>query len=348
MAVSLTHTTAATGTDSGDGKISKNAWNEAHTLTGTADRLLGFNGSGVAAEVSVGTGLSLSSSSLTLDADLQTWAGVTPSANGQSLVAAANYAAMRALLDLEAGTDFIGIGGGTYTGDVSVPDEAYGSAWNGSVEVPTKNAVYDKFESFSNIPWVSANWVLLTPCSGGGVIDPFTPGNALQSGTIYYIPFILTRRVTISDLGTIVTTTSNTKKIALAVYGSSASTGLPDGAALAATGDITLTASTGFYSADITGANVTLDPGLYYASAWCDDATPILACGGSVNGGNFIANIIGNATGTNVVGAAGNTGLVAYTSSETFNSSAWPNATSETLNLPGDGRKNYVVMAKVA
>jgi len=41
-----------------------------------------------------------------LDADLTTWAGVTPSANGQSLVSAANYAAMKALLDLEAGTDF--------------------------------------------------------------------------------------------------------------------------------------------------------------------------------------------------------------------------------------------------
>ena len=40
------------------------------------------------------------------DADLATWAGVTPSANGQSLVSAANYAAMRTLLDLEAGTDF--------------------------------------------------------------------------------------------------------------------------------------------------------------------------------------------------------------------------------------------------
>ena len=39
------------------------------------------------------------------DSDLTTWAGVTPSANGQALVAAANYAAMRGLLDLEVGTD---------------------------------------------------------------------------------------------------------------------------------------------------------------------------------------------------------------------------------------------------
>ena len=40
------------------------------------------------------------------DADLTTWAEVTSSANGRSLVSAADYAAMRALLDLEAGTDF--------------------------------------------------------------------------------------------------------------------------------------------------------------------------------------------------------------------------------------------------
>jgi hypothetical protein len=31
-------------------------------------------------------------------------------------------------------------------GNISVPDEAYGSGWNGSLEVPTKNAVYDQVE----------------------------------------------------------------------------------------------------------------------------------------------------------------------------------------------------------
>lgn len=30
---------------------------------------------------------------------------------------------------------------------VSVPDEAYGVSWDGSFEVPTKNAVYDKIET---------------------------------------------------------------------------------------------------------------------------------------------------------------------------------------------------------
>lgn len=37
--------------------------------------------------------------------------------------------------------------GGVASGDISVPDEVYGGGWNGSLEVPTKNAVYDKIES---------------------------------------------------------------------------------------------------------------------------------------------------------------------------------------------------------
>ncbi len=38
------------------------------------------------------------------------------------------------------------LAGGTMSGDLSVPDEAYGPGWNGSSEVPTKNALYDKIE----------------------------------------------------------------------------------------------------------------------------------------------------------------------------------------------------------
>ena len=37
----------------------------------------------------------------------------------------------------------------TFSNDISVPDEAYGAGWNGSLEVPTKNAVYDKIEALS-------------------------------------------------------------------------------------------------------------------------------------------------------------------------------------------------------
>jgi hypothetical protein len=34
----------------------------------------------------------------------------------------------------------------TFTGDIIVPDEAYGIGWDSSLEVPTKNAVYDAIE----------------------------------------------------------------------------------------------------------------------------------------------------------------------------------------------------------
>lgn len=35
--------------------------------------------------------------------------------------------------------------------DITVPDEAYGAGWNASLEVPTKNAVYDKMETLSSV-----------------------------------------------------------------------------------------------------------------------------------------------------------------------------------------------------
>lgn len=41
MAVSLTHTTVAVGTDAGNGEIAKAQWNQNHTLTAAVDNLLG-------------------------------------------------------------------------------------------------------------------------------------------------------------------------------------------------------------------------------------------------------------------------------------------------------------------
>ena len=39
----------------------------------------------------------------------------------------------------------------TFSSDPLIPDEAYGSGWNGSLEPPTKNAVYDKIETISTV-----------------------------------------------------------------------------------------------------------------------------------------------------------------------------------------------------
>lgn len=102
-----------------------------------ADRLVFWDDSASAfASMDLGTGLSISTTTLSLHATLSSLAGETPtdstflvgngtsfvaeaaatartsmgmSANGASLVMAANYAAMRTLLDLEAGTDFYSI-----------------------------------------------------------------------------------------------------------------------------------------------------------------------------------------------------------------------------------------------
>lgn len=50
MTVSLKHTTQATGSDAGNGEIRKSQWNEEHNLTGSANTLLGFGGSGLPVE----------------------------------------------------------------------------------------------------------------------------------------------------------------------------------------------------------------------------------------------------------------------------------------------------------
>jgi hypothetical protein len=55
--------------------------------------------------------------------------------------------ALRGLVTQLSG--YLPLTGGTLTGDLSVPDEAYGVGWNGSTEVPTKNALYDKIETIS-------------------------------------------------------------------------------------------------------------------------------------------------------------------------------------------------------
>lgn len=66
MAVSLTHTTVATGTDAGNAQIGKTQWNETHTLQMAADRLLGRTtaGTGAVEEITAGTGLTLTAGAL--------------------------------------------------------------------------------------------------------------------------------------------------------------------------------------------------------------------------------------------------------------------------------------------
>lgn len=101
---------SATGTPSSSTYLrGDNTW---ATIAGGGDLLAANNLSELTATASTARanlGLTIGTHVQAYDADLTTWAGLTPSANAQSLVTAADYAAMRALLDLEAGTDFYSI-----------------------------------------------------------------------------------------------------------------------------------------------------------------------------------------------------------------------------------------------
>lgn len=79
------------------------------TTAGAGDLLAANNLSELTATASTARtnlGLAIGTDVQAWDAQLDTWATVTPSANAQSLVSAATYAAMRTLLDLEVGVDF--------------------------------------------------------------------------------------------------------------------------------------------------------------------------------------------------------------------------------------------------
>lgn len=63
-------------------------------------------------------------------------------------------------------------GPAAFGGDVTVPDEAYGSGWNGSLEVPTKNALYDKIETLGGggITWNTEAGTTLAAAVANGYV----------------------------------------------------------------------------------------------------------------------------------------------------------------------------------
>jgi hypothetical protein len=70
----------------------------------------------------------------------------------------------------------VNVTGDTMTGDLAVPDEAYdATAWNGSLEVPTKNAIRDKIESI--VTGGAATWGAIS-----GTLSNQTDLNTALSG----------------------------------------------------------------------------------------------------------------------------------------------------------------------
>lgn len=69
--------------------------------------------------------------------------------------------------------------GQAFTADIRVPDESYGVGWNGSLEVPTKNALYDKIETLGGGSGITRT---VTVTSGS-----FTAGSSASTDYVYLI-----------------------------------------------------------------------------------------------------------------------------------------------------------------
>lgn len=78
------------------------------------------------------------------DQDVVTKAYLT--ANGSGGVASVNDEAPDMAGNVELDLDNVTTKGATSSVHISVPDEAYGPAWAGKLQVPTKNAVYSEME----------------------------------------------------------------------------------------------------------------------------------------------------------------------------------------------------------
>jgi hypothetical protein len=87
--------------------------------------------------------------------------------------------------------------GGTFTGDIVVPAEAYSVGWNGSNEAPTKNDVYDKIEAV----------VATIPTTPTDKIQPITASVAANALTITLNPTVLDFRSSTIGSGTVNTRT---------------------------------------------------------------------------------------------------------------------------------------------
>lgn len=148
-------------------------------------------------------------------------------------------------------------------------------------------------------------------------------GTAQAANTIRLNAVIVKRSITISDLFVRITTLSVAGNVQLALYASDAATGLPSGSALAVTGSISTTL-TGLLSADITGADVALAPGLYWFATNADNSTVVLQGAGLSRD----ASQIGSATLADFGGTA-NTVFLTWTVAQAFNT--WPSLTGASL-----------------
>lgn len=152
-------------------------------------------------------------------------------------------------------------------------------------------------------------------------------GSGGTAGTVYFTPFFIRETTSISELVTRIATLSATGLIQLAVYGSDPATGLPTGAPLAQTGDLSAAVAT---TVSGTVTPVTLAPGLYYFALMGNDST-LRWVSIAASGGVAVSAVTGTLTASALLSSSTSAALSVTLAGQTFG--VWP--TNPTVTVAG-------------
>lgn len=195
-----------------------------------------------------------------------------------------------------------------------------GQVW--TCRSPATGAAAWIMEDTSDHPgYVSGNWYHLQAGMS------LAAGAALVTNTVRLIPFALKARVTLTQLGARLTTASASGNIQLAIYANNGATGRPTGNAVAATGNISTTA-TGPVAAAFVGGDTTIDPGIYWLAANADNSTVI--CQTYPTNQVHTGWMIGSSSQSNITNTATTGTLSLSVASQTFGT--WSDLTSATFS----------------
>jgi hypothetical protein len=152
---------------------------------------------GVVQTVVAGTGISVDSTDpanpiVTNTQTSAVWGAITGTLSSQTDLQTALDGKVN-----DTGDETIG-GVKTFSSDPVVPDEVYGVGWNGSLEVPTKNALYDKIETLGTGGGQSTYDAIVAP-SGG---DYTTLGAAIAAASAGWRIFVKTGTYSESAIST--------------------------------------------------------------------------------------------------------------------------------------------------
>lgn len=188
---------------------------------------------------------------------------------------------------------------------------------NGDTGLVVRTAINELFEVLP--AYISGNWYAT---DGGGLLL----GAAAAADRIRLAPFVVRKTITISQLGGRLATGSAGGNCQLAIYANNAATARPTGNPLAVTGSISVT-TTGAISADITGADVTLQPGLYWSAVIVDTLGASAVFVGSAPATGLGSIMVGNPT--LAIAISGNVGGANLLVTHTFGT--WPDITGATF-----------------